>query len=115
MSRISFVGGRLLPAAIFLFLTLTLAAPFVEVPRAVAQAVPDINELPPGPGREEVFYACYACHSFRIITQQRLPESTWDELMDWMVEKQGMPPLSPEDRKLIVAYLAKHFSPTTPR
>jgi hypothetical protein len=35
--------------------------------------------------------------------------------MDWMVEKQGMPPLSPEDRNAIVAYLAKHFSPTTPR
>jgi hypothetical protein len=115
MTGMRFSGGRLLPAAIFLFLAFALAMASAEAPRAVAQAAPDINELPPGPGREEVFYACYACHSFRIITQQRLPESTWDELMDWMVEKQGMPPLSPQDRKLIVSYLAKHFSPTTPR
>lgn len=115
MSGISFVGGRLLPAVLFLSLAITLATPFAEVPRAIAQSAPDINDLPPGPGREEVFYACYACHSFRIITQQRLSESTWDELMDWMVERHGMPPLSPEDRRLVVAYLAKHFSPTTPR
>jgi hypothetical protein len=113
MNRVSFVGGRRLPAALFLAFALTVTSG--DAPHAVAQAVPDINELPPGPGREEVFYACYTCHSFRIITQQRLPESTWDELMDWMVDRHGMPPLSPEDRKAVVSYLAKHFSPTTPR
>jgi mono/diheme cytochrome c family protein len=107
------LGGRFSPAAAFLAITLSTSALFSS--QAFAQAMPDINELPPGPGREEVFYNCYACHSFRIIKQQRLPESTWDELMDWMVEKQGMAPLTPEDRKAIVSYLGKHFSPKVPR
>jgi mono/diheme cytochrome c family protein len=106
-------GGRFTPAAVFLSAALGFATA-ISSP-AAAQAMPDINELPEGPGREEVFYNCYACHSFRIIKQQRLPESTWDELMDWMVEKQAMPPLSPDDRKAIVKYLGKHYGPNVPR
>jgi hypothetical protein len=31
--------------------------------------------------------------------------------MDWMVEKQGMNPLEPDERKVIVDYLAQHFGP----
>lgn len=114
MKRVTDLGSRFSPAAAFLSAGLMAASVF-SATGAMAQAMPDINELPPGPGREEVFYNCYACHSFRIIKQQRLPESTWDELMDWMVEKQSMAPLTPEDRKAIVSYLGKHFSPTVPR
>lgn len=113
MTHSSARGGRLLPTAFFLIVLALVTTGFAGT--APAQSPPDINELPAGPGREEVFYNCYACHSFRIITQQRLPESTWDELMDWMVEKQAMPPLSPEDRKAIVTYLGKHFGPNVPR
>lgn len=106
-------GGRLLPAAFFLVALAASACTFATP--AAAQAAPDINDLPAGPGREEVFYNCYTCHSFRIIKQQRLPEAVWDELMDWMVEKHGMPPLNPEDRKAVVSYLTKNFGPQVPR
>jgi hypothetical protein len=80
-----------------------------------APAREDFGGLPEGPGREEVFYACNVCHSIRLVTQQRLPRRRWDELLDTMVEKQGMAPLPPEDRGLILDYLAGQLNPEVPR
>ena len=37
--------------------------------RAAAQD--DLGGLPKAPGQEEVFYLCNACHSIRLVTQQR--------------------------------------------
>lgn len=65
--------------------------------------------LPPGPGREEVFYTCQACHSLRIVQQQGLSRDSWDETLAWMVEDQGMEKPDAKTRKLILGYLAEHF------
>jgi hypothetical protein len=65
--------------------------------------------LPPGPGRETVFYFCKACHSLRIVYQQGLSRERWADLLIWMVEKQGMPPLEGEELKNVLDYLAEHF------
>jgi cytochrome c len=66
--------------------------------------------LPPGPGRDDVFYRCKACHSLMIVKQQGLSRAAWDESLDWMVDEQGMPPIE-EDvvRNRILDYLASHF------
>ncbi len=67
--------------------------------------------LPRDNGTEELVAAyCSACHSLRIVMQQHASQSRWDELLNWMVEKQNMPPLETEDRDHILNYLAKHFS-----
>jgi len=71
----------------------------------------DPSVFPAGPGQEEVFYACTACHSTAIIRRSGFARSQWDGLMDWMVEKQGMNPLEPAERTLIVDYLAQHYGP----
>jgi len=71
--------------------------------------------LPDHPGKEETYYTCNACHSFRLVAQQRLSRARWDELLDWMVEEQGMPRLAPEDRALILDYLAFAFGQDLPR
>ncbi|UCH49426.1 MAG: cytochrome c family protein [Betaproteobacteria bacterium] len=66
--------------------------------------------LPPGPGREDVFYRCKACHSLMIVKQQGLSRSAWDESLEWMVEEQGMTPI--EDaaiRDRVLDYLSTHF------
>jgi hypothetical protein len=69
--------------------------------------------LPDGAGREETFYGCTACHDTAVIRRSRLGRAQWDGLMDWMVEKHGMTPLEPDQRRLIVDYLARHFGPGT--
>ncbi len=69
----------------------------------------DWQGLPAGPGREEVFYACQACHSLAIVKQQGLDRESWDETLVWMVEEQGMEPFDPEDRKLVLDYITTHY------
>ncbi len=67
------------------------------------------TELPEGEGREEVEGICAACHSIRMVTQQRLPRHRWDELLDWMVAEQGMPELDEETRTVVLDYLSDHL------
>ncbi len=69
----------------------------------------DFQGLPPGPGREEVFYTCSACHSLSIVKQQRLSRKDWDETLSWMVEEQGMAELTKEELKTILNYLFRNF------
>lgn len=96
--------------ALLVALPLALAAP-AAAPRA--EETPEA--LPEAPGREETFYACTACHGAAVIGRSRLSREGWDELMDWMAEKQGMAPLEGEDRRVIVDYLARAFPPGTQR
>lgn len=65
--------------------------------------------LPPGEGAEETYFACIACHSLRTVTNGGYSRAVWDELLDWMVEEQGMMELDPEEREIILDYLATHL------
>lgn len=66
--------------------------------------------LPPGPGREEVFYTCKACHSLMLVQQQGLSRKDWEETLVWMVEEQGMDAIEDETtHNLILDYLATHY------
>jgi cytochrome c len=70
----------------------------------------DWQGLPPGPGREEVFYTCNVCHSLMLVTQQGMSRDRWDETLEWMVEEQGMSEIeNAETRKLVLDYLSTHF------
>ncbi|MFT5439088.1 MAG: hypothetical protein ACI9MJ_000949 [Alphaproteobacteria bacterium] len=92
-----------------------MPAPF-STPAAWAQSAKESVEdeqdwqgLPPGKGREETFYLCSPCHSLKLVTQQGLSARRWDEVIDWMLDEQELPALEPEDRTLIVDYLAKYY------
>ena len=75
-----------------------------------AQADDDFGaDWPAGAGREETGYACIACHSLAIVKQQGLSREDWDDLLDWMIEEQGMAELETDERSLILDYLAEHF------
>lgn len=66
--------------------------------------------LPPGPGREDVFFRCKACHSLMIVKQQGLSRAAWEESLVWMVEEQGMPPFEDEaTRNRVLDYLSTHY------
>ena len=69
------------------------------------------DDLPAGDGREETFYACTACHGFKIVAQQGLTRSGWDDSLSWMTTKHGMNPIEGDDRKHILDYLEKNYPP----
>jgi len=89
---------------------LFLAAIYLTIFLSFAEEEEDeFQGLPPGVGQEEVFYACSACHSLKIVQQQRLTKKVWDETLDWMVEEQGMGGLEEEERVIILNYLFANF------
>lgn len=89
--------------------------PAASQPATAEESVEAPEVLPEGRGREETFYRCVACHSTAVIRRSGLSRERWDELMDWMAERHGMPPLEGEDRQIIVGYLAGAFPPREQR
>lgn len=86
----------------------TPAAPAPGTPTAAPD--PELGNLPAGPGAEETYYQCVACHSTAIIRQQRITDARWDYLWDWMIEEQGMPETDAATKATILDYLKTHFS-----
>lgn len=79
-------------------------------PAVAAAPLPDFgDDWPAGPGQAETGVLCNSCHSLAIVKQQQLSRETWDKLLVWMVEEQGMADQPPERRELILDYLATHF------
>lgn len=74
----------------------------------------DFGVLFDAPGVEATYYACTACHSERIVAQQGLTRSEWDDLLGWMVEEQGMSEIDEPERSEILDYLAKNYGPDRP-
>jgi hypothetical protein len=72
------------------------------------------EDFPAGAGREETFYACVACHNFKLIAQQGMNRRQWEESLDWMTEKHNMPELSAADRKIVLDYLETTYPPRAP-
>jgi hypothetical protein len=69
------------------------------------------EEFPDGPGRDDAFYACGACHAFKLVARQGFSRERWNETIDLMNERHGMAKLEGKDRELILNYLAKTFPP----
>lgn len=125
-------SGRARRPAALLLLALTVAAfaaPVLLPPPAEAQGYdpmqpggasqpsgpaaegnPELGGLPDGPGAEETYYLCSACHSIKLVTQQRVTDARWDYLWDWMIREQNMPEQDAETREAILSYLKTHFS-----
>lgn len=71
---------------------------------------PEFGGLPDGPGAEDTYYMCSACHSIALVKQQRLTDARWDYLWNWMIEEQGMADAGEEYRQTILGYLKQHYS-----
>ena len=69
------------------------------------------EEFPAGAGREETFYACIACHNFKLVAAQGLTREQWDETVTLMTRRHNMPAIEGDERKVILDYLASAFSP----
>jgi hypothetical protein len=83
-------------------------------PRVQPKDPEDAPELYPAqPNREDAFYACVACHSFKIVAQQRMSRFRWDESLTWMTQRHRMPPLEGAEREKVLDYLAAVFPERT--
>ena len=95
-------------------LTTALAGVLLGAGGSMAAIINDPEDMPPGEGRDTVFYMCSACHSMAIVTQQGLSRKRWDDVLDWMVEEQGMADLDEVTRNEILDYLEANYNEDQP-
>ena len=72
------------------------------------------ENFPAAAGRDDTFYACTACHNFKLVAAQGLSRRQWDESIALMVSKHGMPALDDKDKKVVLDYLETAFPPRAP-
>lgn len=70
--------------------------------------------FPPGEGREETFYACTACHGFKLVAQQGMTRAQWDDSISLMIRRHNMPPPDDKDRAVVLNYLEATYPPRAP-
>lgn len=85
-------------------------------PAAAKPALPPehndtVDTLPPGPGREETFARCAACHGTAIIKQQGMTRAQWDASIDYMIQRHGMVVPDDAERVILLNYLEAQFPP----
>ena len=72
------------------------------------------EEFPAGAGRDETFYACTACHNFKLVAAQGLTRAGWEDSINLMVRRHNMPPLDGKDREVVLNYLEAAYPPRAP-
>ena len=95
---------------------------WVRTPGRVAGNELD-SELPPpnlpeGEGKAIVEAKCNQCHFLHRLTQERWTHNNWEQKITWMRERiheRGANDLTDQEQKIVVDYLAKNFSDTTPK
>ncbi|WP_232787622.1 hypothetical protein [Paraglaciecola sp. MB-3u-78] len=63
-----------------------------------------------GENYEIVRAHCTACHSAKLVTQNRMTRDNWLETIRWMQKSQGLWPLGAQEQQ-ILDYLETHYSP----
>ena len=58
---------------------------------------------------------CIACHSPKLITQQRGSEAQWLNMIRWMQEKQNLWQFDTDTENRIINYLATNYPPQDDR
>ncbi len=61
-------------------------------------------------GYQTVIATCTACHSAKLVTQNRANKEGWKKMIVWMQETQNLWELG-ESEEIIINYLAKNYAP----
>lgn len=61
------------------------------------------------PGWEVVRAHCTACHSAKLVTQNSGTRETWEGIIRWMQETQGLWEFDAQTEDLILHYLSEHY------
>ena len=110
-------------AAIAMLAALALAACSKETPPAEPAAGPEpvvaaepaldpVTGLKMAGDWEIVRANCTACHSAKLITQQRGSEQQWLTMIRWMQKKQNLWAFDPDTEQRIIGYLAEQYPPS---
>lgn len=94
-------------------LAFALLAPAAIAQQQFTPQAEDPEMYPDAPGRDDAFYACSACHAFKLVASQGFSRERWNETIDLMHDRHGMAKLEGKDREIILDYLAKTFPPRT--
>ena len=62
-------------------------------------------------GFDVVRSTCTACHSAKLVTQNRATREGWKDMIRWMQKTQGLWNLG-KNEPIILDYLAKYYAPT---
>ena len=69
----------------------------------------DASGFPEGAGRDVVIANCTACHSGRLVQQNRATRDGWREIIRWMQATQKLWHLEPQVEDAILGYLETVF------
>ncbi len=58
---------------------------------------------------------CVACHSTKLITQQRGTKEQWLAMIRWMQNSQNLWQFPPDVEERIITYLAENYPPSAER
>ena len=93
-----------------------IEAPVAPAPAAATEpAIDPVTGLRMATDWELVRANCVACHSSKLITQQRGTAQQWLTLIRWMQAKQNLWQFDPDVEARIVAYLATNYPPGADR
>ena len=92
---------------------LAASAAFAQTP-AFTPRDESPEDFSAGPGRDETFYTCTACHNFKLVAAQGLNRAQWDDSINLMVRRHNMPLPEPADRAVLLNYLEAAYPPRAP-
>lgn len=94
--------------------------PVAEIQRRMAEKEADLDQVENGihletgliaaEGWETVRATCTACHSAKLVTQNKATREGWKNMIVWMQETQGLWDLGDQE-KPILDYLAANYAP----
>jgi hypothetical protein len=96
-------GLRPFRAAALLALVVAAGLPAAETDPASGLIIDEHWQL--------VLAHCGACHSTRLVTQNRGSREAWLKMIRWMQETQGLWALNGPQERAILDYLAKNYAP----
>ena len=106
--RVNSINIRCIPA--FFFITLGLSAITLSLQAKEKLSYDPITGFVIAQHYEIVRAHCTACHSAKLVTQNRMTRENWLTTIRWMQKSQGLWPLGVQEPK-ILDYLESHYSP----
>lgn len=90
--------------------TAEVTAPPPAVQTVAQASVLDITGLADDPNLQIIAANCTACHSAKLVTQNRATREGWRSMIRWMQKTQNLWDLG-KNEDIILDYLAKNYAP----